>query len=106
MVAGGGMVGLTLGLAFAKAGVATAVVDALDPARARDVKFDGRVSSFASASCRMLEALGLWPALKPFAQPITDIIVGEGSVRDGASAALLHFDHRSALPATLPQRRV
>jgi len=88
------MVGLTLGLAFAKAGVATAVVDALDPARARDVKFDGRVSSFASASCRMLEALGLWPALKPFAQPITDIIVGEGSVRDGASAALLHFDHR------------
>ncbi len=94
VIAGGGMVGLTLGLALAKAGVRTAVVDGLDPALGLDAKFDGRVSSFASASCRMLEALGLWPHLSAFAQPITDIIVGEGSVRDGASAALLHFDHR------------
>jgi len=94
VVAGGGMVGLTLGLALAKAGVKTAVVDGFDPALAIDAKFDGRVSSFATASCRMLEALGLWPHLRPFAQPISDIIVGEGSVRDGASAALLHFDHR------------
>jgi 2-octaprenyl-6-methoxyphenol hydroxylase len=94
VVAGGGMVGLTLGLALAKAGVATVVVDGLDPARVVDAKFDGRVSSFAPASRRMLQALGLWPHLERHAQPIMDIIVGEGSVRDGASAALLHFDHR------------
>lgn len=94
VVAGGGMVGLTLGLALAKAGVEVAVVDGLDPALALDAKFDGRVSSFAPASRRMLCALGLWPHLESVAQPVLDIVVGDGSVKDGASAALLHFDSR------------
>lgn len=94
VIAGGGMVGLALGLALAKSGVETAVVDGLDPAHVLDAKFDGRVSSFAAASRRMLEALGLWPHLADVAQPILDIVVGDGSVKDGASAALLHFDHR------------
>jgi 2-octaprenyl-6-methoxyphenol hydroxylase len=94
VVAGGGMVGLTLALALAKAGVETAVVDGLDPALVIDAKFDGRVSSFSPASRRLLAALGLWSFLEPHAQPIGDIIVGDGSVREGASAALLHFDQR------------
>lgn len=93
-IAGGGMVGLTLGVALAQAGLSVAVVDGLNPTRVLDAKFDGRVSSFAPASQRMLAALGLWAHLEREAQPILDIIVGEGSVRDGASAALLHFDHR------------
>lgn len=93
-IAGGGMVGLTLGLALAKAGVETVVIDGLDPALVLDAKFDGRVSSFAPASRRMMTALGLWPHLESLAQPIFDIVVGDGSVKDGASAALLHFDHR------------
>jgi 2-octaprenyl-6-methoxyphenol hydroxylase len=94
VVAGGGMVGLTLALALAKAGVETAVVDGLDPKLVVDAKFDGRVSSFSPASRRLLEALGLWGDLAGVAQPIGDIIVGDGSVREGASAALLHFDQR------------
>ncbi len=94
IIAGGGMVGLTLGLALAKAGIETVVVDGLDPAVTRQAGFDGRVSSFASSSCKMLEALGLWERVKDVAQPIFDIIVGDGTVREGASAALLHFDHR------------
>lgn len=92
VIAGGGMVGLTLGLALAKAGVETAVVDGFDPARVVDARFDGRVSSFAPASRRMLQALGLWRHLETVAQPVMDIVVGDGSVRDGASVALLHFD--------------
>jgi 2-octaprenyl-6-methoxyphenol hydroxylase len=94
VVAGGGMVGLTLALALAKAGVATAVVDGLDPRLVVDAKFDGRVSSFSPASRRLLEALGLWRHVEVHAQPVMDIVVGDGSVREGASAALLHFDHR------------
>jgi len=94
IIAGGGMVGLSLGLALAQAGIATVVIDGLPPSTIRDAAFDGRVSSFAAASCRMLEALGVWEQLKPDAQPVLDIVVGDGSVRDGASAALLHFDHR------------
>ena len=93
VVAGGGMVGLTLGLALARSGLQVVVVDGLAPIDAAAAGFDGRVSSFAAASCRMLETLGLWTTLKADAQPILDIIVGDGSVRDGASAALLHFDH-------------
>lgn len=101
VVAGGGMVGLTLGLALARAGVATAVVDGLDPALVVDAKFDGRVSSFSPASRRLLEALGLWGFLEAHAQPVNDIVVGDGSVREGASAALLHFDHREMGDAPL-----
>lgn len=100
-IAGGGMVGLTLGLALAKAGIETAVVDGLDPALVVDAKFDGRVSSFAAASCRMLQALDLWRHVEEVAQPIFDIVVSDGSVKDGAASALLHFDHRAVGDAPL-----
>ena len=93
-VAGGGMVGLTLGLALARAGIATVVIDQLPPSAVVDAKFDGRVSAIAHASCRMLKALGLWPHLQAVAQPILDIMVSDGSLRAGASPAFLHFDHR------------
>src|SRR2546430_844834 len=70
VISGGGMVGLTLGLALARAGIATIVVDQLPPGAVVDAKFDGRVSAIAHASCRMLKALGLWPHLESVAQPI------------------------------------
>ena len=93
-IAGGGMVGLTLGLALARAGIATVVIDQLPPSAVVDAKFDGRVSAIAHASCRMLKALDLWQHLEGFAQPILDIMVSDGSLRSGASPAFLHFDHR------------
>src|SRR5436190_1803550 len=86
-ISGGGMVGLTLGLALARSGIATIVVDQLPPAAIVDAKFDGRVSAIAHASCRMLKALGLWPHLESVAQPILDIMVSDGSLRGGAAAA-------------------
>lgn len=93
-ISGGGMVGLTLGLALARAGIETIVVDQLPPSAVIDAKFDGRVSAIAHASCRMLKALGLWPHVEKVAQPILDIMVSDGSLRGGAAAAFLHFDHR------------
>ena len=48
LVSGGGMVGLTLGIALAGAGVATVVVDAADPAALQAVAYDGRCSAIAS----------------------------------------------------------
>lgn len=99
LVVGGGLVGSTLGIALARAGLETIVVDALDPAKVVDAGFDGRVSAVAFASCRMLRALGLWDALEPQAQPINDILVTDGSGRRGsdrgaAGLLYLHFDHR------------
>lgn len=99
LIAGGGMVGLTLGIALARAGIETVVVDGLDPAKAVDTGFDGRVSAVAFASCRMLKALGLWPHLALHAQPINDILVSDGRRiqaldRGAAASFFLHFDHR------------
>jgi 2-octaprenyl-6-methoxyphenol hydroxylase len=93
-ISGGGMVGLTLGLALARSGIETVVIDQLPPSAVIDAKFDGRVSAVAHASCRMLKALGLWPHVEKVAQPILDIMVSDGSLRGGASATFLHFDHR------------
>jgi 2-octaprenyl-6-methoxyphenol hydroxylase len=92
-ISGGGMVGLTLGIALAQAGLRTAIVDAQSPDATTDAKFDGRVSAIAFASCRMLKALGLWQQLAPDAQPINDILVTDGTLRKGASPLFLHFDH-------------
>jgi 2-octaprenyl-6-methoxyphenol hydroxylase len=101
VIAGGGMVGLTLGIALAEAGIETVVVDAADPEQVFQAGFDGRVSSFAPASRRLLSAIGVWEHLEDEAEPVLDIVVGDGSVREGASSALLHFDHREIGPEPL-----
>lgn len=93
-IAGGGMVGLTLGLALAQGGLKVAVADPLQPKAALDTAFDGRVSALAYASIRMFEALGLWPDLEPDAQPIYDILVTDAELGRAASPFSLHFDHR------------
>jgi 2-octaprenyl-6-methoxyphenol hydroxylase len=94
LVVGGGLVGLTLGLALAKGGLETVVVDSLDPKSVVDARFDGRVSAVAYASCRLFEALNLWTQVESVAQPILDIVVSDGTIRGGASPLFLHFDHR------------
>ncbi|HXZ68867.1 MAG TPA: FAD-dependent monooxygenase [Alphaproteobacteria bacterium] len=94
VISGGGLVGLTLGLALARSGLKVAVVDTQRPEAVTNARFDGRVSAIALASCRMLKALGLWQRLESVAQPINDILVTDGSVRGGASPLFLHFDHR------------
>ena len=88
LVVGGGMVGLTLGCALADTGIAVTVVDREDPARVVDAGFDGRVSAIAYGSRRVLEAIGLWPALAAQAGPILEI-----RVSDGDSPLFLHYDH-------------
>lgn len=93
LVVGGGLNGLSMGLAAAHGGFAVSIVDAVDPKTAGAEEFDGRVFAIAFASCRMYEALGVWEALKQNAQPINDIMVTDGHVRGGTSPMFLHFDH-------------
>jgi len=88
-IVGGGLVGLTLALALDRAGLAVAVVDADDPDRLALDEFDGRAAAIALGSARVLQALGLWPLLAPYAAPIRDI-----RVSDGDSPLYLHYDHR------------
>jgi 2-octaprenyl-6-methoxyphenol hydroxylase len=101
IVCGGGMVGLTLGLAAAQGGLAVLVIDALPPAAALDAKFDGRVSALAYASVRMLTALGVWAHLEAQAQPIAEILVTDGAPGRSASPFSLHFDSTEVGAASL-----
>lgn len=88
VIVGGGLAGLTQGIALASHGISVAVVDREDPARAVSAAFDGRVSAIALASQRMLAAIGLWRHVSE-AQPMWDI-----RVSDGDSLLFLHYDHR------------
>ena len=90
VIVGGGLVGLTLGVALAGAGIETVVVDGLAPEAMRDAAFDGRVSSIALGSKRVLEGIGLWPAVAGVAEPILEI-----RVSDGDAPLFLHYDHKA-----------
>jgi len=92
VISGGGMVGLTLGLALAQGGFKTVIVDLAPASTVLDPKFDGRVSALAYASVRMLTALGVWDGIAPDAQPIREILVTDGQAGKPASPFSLHFD--------------
>jgi 2-octaprenyl-6-methoxyphenol hydroxylase len=92
VIAGGGLVGLPLGLALAQGGLKTIVADAAPVSRVLDPRFDGRVSALAYASVRMLKALGVWEGLAPDAQPIHEILVTDGKPDQPTSPFSLHFD--------------
>jgi 2-octaprenyl-6-methoxyphenol hydroxylase len=97
IIVGGGLAGGLCALALSAEGLDVALIDAEDPARFRDERFDARTTALAYASARVFRRLGLWPAIEPQAEPIRDILVTDGrapsGVKPGASSTLhLHFD--------------
>jgi 2-octaprenyl-6-methoxyphenol hydroxylase len=78
LILGGGLVGATLALALARHGLEAVVVDPADPAVTLAPEFDGRASAIASASGRMLEAIGVADRLAGLGQPIAAIRVSDG----------------------------
>ncbi len=90
-IAGGGYVGLSLGLALKKSapGLAIAVADAR-PIEAFEK--DERASAFAAAACRLLDSLGVWQPIKDEAQPINDMIVTDSRLRDAVRPVFLTFE--------------
>jgi 2-octaprenyl-6-methoxyphenol hydroxylase len=98
LIAGGGMVGLTLGIALAGAGVATIVVDTADPAALQAAAYDGRSSAIARGTQQALAALGIWPGMAAAAEPILEIRVSDGKVGARAAPFFLHYDHRELGP--------
>jgi len=93
IIVGGGLVGSTLALACAAAGLRVTVIDRLDAAARAEAGFDGRSYSLAAASQRLMAALGLWDRLAPDAQPILEIKASDGRPGEGAGPHVLHFDH-------------
>ena len=88
-IVGGGLNGLTLGIALASAGIEVAVIDREDPARMLAAAFDGRTSAIAYGSKRVLAAIGVWPMLADEAEAILEI-----RVADDNAPLFLHYDHR------------
>jgi 2-octaprenyl-6-methoxyphenol hydroxylase len=96
VVAGGGLVGLSLGIACASAGLDVVVVDREDAAAKLAEPYDGRASAIAYGSQRMLAAIGIWRHVQDDAEPILEI-----RVADDNSSLFLHYDHRDLGDAPL-----
>ena len=111
IILGGGLVGLTLGIALARHQIRAAVIDPADPAKTLAAGFDGRASAVASAPWRMLQAIGVGDRLVGRGCPIHAIKVQDGlspeslmfepSDEDGALGQMFeNRDLRMALDAT------
>jgi 2-octaprenyl-6-methoxyphenol hydroxylase len=78
IILGGGLVGLTLAIALDRHGLSSIVVDPADPERTLAPAYDGRATAVASASWRMLEAIGVGERLEGEGCAIRSIRVSEG----------------------------
>ena len=87
VIVGGGLVGMTLGVAAAAAGLDVIVVDREDPTAHLDRGFDGRASAIAHGSKQVLAAIGVWPLVAETGA------IEHIRVTDGPSLMHLHFDH-------------
>lgn len=88
-IVGGGMIGLTLGIALAREGMRVALVERMPMQSQLAPAFDGRVSAIALSSKNLLNAIGAWDDMSAGAEPILDI-----RVSDGDSPFFLHYDHQ------------
>lgn len=77
VILGGGLVGMTLALAAARAGITSHVVDKADPAELTAEGFDGRASAISTASWNLFGNIGLAARLEPLGCPIDSIAVIE-----------------------------
>jgi 2-octaprenyl-6-methoxyphenol hydroxylase len=78
VILGGGLVGMTLALAAARAGLTSHVVDRADPAELTAEGVDGRASAISTASWNLFANIGLAGALEPLGCPIDAIAVTDG----------------------------
>ncbi len=78
LILGGGLVGAALAVALDVHGVSSIVIDPADPAVTLAPGFDGRASAVASASHRMLDAIGIGATLAGRGCAIRQIRVSDG----------------------------
>src|SRR4051812_26559895 len=86
-IVGAGLIGGALAVSLARHGVASVLIDRLDPGAALDEGFDGRASAVAASSQVLLAAIGVWPQVAA-PEPIREI-----RVSDGNAPFFLHYDH-------------
>ncbi|UZK68462.1 UbiH/UbiF/VisC/COQ6 family ubiquinone biosynthesis hydroxylase [Sphingomonas sp. S1-29] len=78
LILGAGLVGSALATALGSHGVTATVIDPADPATILAADYDGRATAVASASHRMLDAIGVGARLAGKGCPIASIRVSDG----------------------------
>jgi 2-octaprenyl-6-methoxyphenol hydroxylase len=91
VIAGGGLVGLSLAVALGGAGLRVVLIDRDRADDKLGERFDGRSSAIARGSQQVLQALGIWDLVGNEAQPIRDIRVTDGKPGEPASPLFLHY---------------
>lgn len=77
IIAGGGMIGTSLGLALAPLKLKVAVVEAIARGSTQQPSFDDRSTALSRSSQRMFEAMGLWQEIVAASTPIRSIHVSD-----------------------------
>jgi 2-octaprenyl-6-methoxyphenol hydroxylase len=83
IILGGGLVGLTVAIALDRHGLSSIVVDPAGPEKVTAPQYDGRATAVASASWRMLQAIGVAERLNGQGCPIQSIRVSDGLAPGG-----------------------
>src|SRR6056297_3244189 len=89
LVVGGGMVGAGLAASLAGTGLRIGVVEAHRPGSDAQPSYDDRAIALARGSKAILQAVGVWEALAPEAEPIRRI-----HVSDRGHFGFARLDHR------------
>jgi 2-octaprenyl-6-methoxyphenol hydroxylase len=76
-IVGGGMVGATLAVALAPLNLRVALIEAIPHNAAAQPSFDERTTALSNGSRRILQTMGVWPALNAFATAIAKIHVSD-----------------------------
>jgi 2-octaprenyl-6-methoxyphenol hydroxylase len=76
-IVGGGMVGASLAVALAPLGLKVVLIEAVPHGNATQPSFDERTTALSNGSRRILETLGVWPAIQPPATAIRKIHVSD-----------------------------
>jgi 2-octaprenyl-6-methoxyphenol hydroxylase len=77
IIAGGGMIGTSLGLALAPLHLRVAIIEAVARSAAQQPSFDERSTALSRSSQRTFEAMGLWPEIVAASTPIKSIHVSD-----------------------------
>lgn len=77
VIIGGGLVGGSLACALVGTGLRVAVIEAVPAAAERQPSYDERVIALSWGSHRIFDAMGVWSAIAPEAEPILKVHVSE-----------------------------
>jgi 2-octaprenyl-6-methoxyphenol hydroxylase len=91
VIGGAGFAGLALAIALRQGLGDSFTVTVADPALASVPSKDPRATAIAAAARRLFEAIDVWDAVAPTAQPILDMVVTDSKLDDAVRPTFLSF---------------